>query len=256
MTQAAWRLEVHESLRSTADRCRERAEEGEPEGFAVLARRQTAGRGTRGRSWAGAEGNLFLSVLLRPGGPAAAAIEWSLLAAVALADAVAALLPEEAPLRLKWPNDLLLQDGKLAGILLECGADGGGRLAWVCIGFGVNLAVAPVVPGRRTAGLAGYAPPSPEVFAWQLLQSLDRWRQRRACAGFAPVRRAFLARGPALGAPLCLRLGRERVEGVFAGLAPDGALLLAVGGQIRKFAAGEVTTGAVEAEEERAACCS
>ncbi len=253
MTEAAWRLETYDSLPSTADVCRERAEAGAADGLAILARRQTAGRGTRGRAWAGAEGNLFLSVLLRPGGPMAGVGAWSLLAAVALAETVAPLLPPDAALQLKWPNDLLLQGGKLAGILLECGADAHGRLGWIGIGFGVNLRVAPAVPGRRTACLAAYDPPEPEAFVRMLLASLGRWRLRLEREGFAPVREAFLARGPAPGSPLCLLRGRERHVGGFAGLGEDGALLLSVGGRVQSFNAGEVTTGG--AEEERAPCC-
>lgn len=245
MIQAtAWRLAVHDSLPSTADFCRSRAEAGEPEGLAILARRQTAGRGTRGRAWADAPGNLFLSALLRPGGPSREASQWSLLAGVALAEALSAHLPDAAVLALKWPNDVLLQGRKVAGILAESAADGRGGLSWLSLGFGANLAVAPDVPDRPIACLAEFGPPpSPEVVAWQVLEALARWCGVRARAGFAPVRAAFLARAPAHGTPITLRLGGQMLGGAFAGLGEDGSLLLRAGGRVHAFAAGEVTIG-------------
>jgi BirA family biotin operon repressor/biotin-[acetyl-CoA-carboxylase] ligase len=244
LTSAAWRLAIHDSLPSTADLCRSRAEAGEPEGLAILTRQQTAGRGTRGRSWVGATGNLFHSVLLRPGGPAREASQWSLLAGVALAEALSAHLPDTAALALKWPNDVLLHGRKVAGILVESAADAQGRLIWLSIGLGANLATAPHVPGRATAGLAEHGPPpAPETMAWQVLEALSRWRDVRARTGFAPVRDAFLARAPAHGTHITLRLGERMLGGAFAGLGEDGSLLLRTGGHIRAFAAGEVTIG-------------
>lgn len=244
MTSVAWRLAIHDSLPSTADLCRDRAEAGEAEGLAILALRQTAGHGTSGRSWTGAAGNLFLSVLLRPGGPAREATQWSLLAGVALAEALSAELPDPAVLSLKWPNDVLLHGAKLAGILVESAADAAGGLVWLSIGLGANLVTAPSVPGRATACLAECGPPPlPETMARRVLAVLSHWRELRAVAGFAPVRAAFLARTAVPGTPITLRLGERRLEGAFAGLGEDGSLLLRTGGRIQAFAAGEVTIG-------------
>ncbi len=241
--RGSWRLSVHEALASTSDLCRARAEAGEPAGLAVLARRQTAGRGTRGREWQSPAGNLFLSVLLRPCTQAPELAQWSLLAAVALADALAPRLPDPRALLLKWPNDVLLHGRKLAGILTE-GAAAGGRAEFVVIGFGVNLAVAPALPDRPTACLAEVAPaPAPEAFAPVLLDHLARWVAVQARDGFAPVRTGWLARGPDCGMPIRLRLGPTTCDGRFAGLGPDGSLLLAAGSGVRAFLAGEVLAG-------------
>jgi BirA family biotin operon repressor/biotin-[acetyl-CoA-carboxylase] ligase len=207
----------------------------------VLARRQTHGRGTGGRSWQSPEGNLYLSALLRPQEPARTAGEWSLLAAVALAEALAPLLPDPRALTLKWPNDALLHGAKLAGILTESAAGADGWIDFLIIGIGVNLAVAPALPDRPTACLAAAAPaPVPEAFARTLLTQLDRWRAVRATQGFAAVREAWLARGPLPGQPIRLHVGGATQEGAFAGLGADGSLLLATGGGVRAFAAGEV----------------
>lgn len=239
-----WRLAVHESLPSTSDFCHARALAGEPEGLAVLARRQTQGRGTNGRAWHSPVGNLYLSVLLRPDEPARNVAEWSLLAAVTLAEALAGLLPDPGALGLKWPNDVLLDGAKLAGILTESVATPEGTLDCIVVGFGVNVAVAPDLPDRQTACLAAVmAPPGVEAIAWAVLDRLDDWRRRRVQEGFAPVRAAWLARGPLPGTPVALRVGEATRRGAFAGLGADGSLLLATGGGVQAFAAGEIMAG-------------
>lgn len=239
--QGDWRLTVHEVLPSTSDLCRSLASAGEPEGFAALALRQTQGRGSRGRDWESPAGNFYCSVLLRPRERARDAGQWSLLAGVALADALAPLLPDPSALRLKWPNDMLLHGRKLAGILVDSAAKTDGALDWLVIGVGVNLAVAPDVPGREVAALASVAPPpTPQAFAAMFLAALDRWRRVRLLEGFGPIRAAWLARAPDLGSGITLRIGDQRLGGGFAGLGDDGSLLLDTGGQVRAFGAGEV----------------
>ena len=239
--QDHWRLQVHESVASTSDLCRALAADGEPEGLAVLARRQSQARGSRGRDWSSPEGNLSLSVLLRPREPAHEAGQWSLLAAVAVADALVQFLPDAGVLRLKWPNDVLLNGAKLAGILVDAAAGPEGVLDWLVIGIGVNLAVAPDVPRRRVACLADIVPPpTPEAFAVPLLDRLHHWRLVRARHGFGPIRAAWLERAPATGSEVTLRIGERRVIGGFAGLGDDGTLLLDADGRVRAFAAGEV----------------
>ena len=232
------RLEIVESVDSTSEALKRRAVTDHREA-ALLARRQTAGRGRLGRIWHSLDGNLHLSILLRPGVLPMPG-HWSLLAAVALAETIRRHAPALPGLRLKWPNDVMLADAKLAGILLEAGAD---TSPWLVIGIGVNLAVAPEglehhptelssnLPRlgnalvRQTTCLAAHGPaPSPEPFALSMLQSLADWRQRYRSEGFAPIRSAWLAMGPPLGTPLTIT-GEPR-HGRFAGLGPEGALLL------------------------------
>lgn len=233
---AGWRLEVHAALPSTSDLLLQRAEAGEPEGLAILARQQTAGRGRSGRGWASPPGNLYLSVLLRPEGPAREAPQWSLLAGVALAEAAGELLPDPASLRLKWPNDLLIGGAKCAGILAESALAPEGGLAWLTLGFGVNLAHAPALPDRPTATLGIVE--APEVFAARLLRRLGHWCAVQRASGFAPVRAAWRGHGPAEGEAVTVRgLGQD---GRFAGLAEDGSLLIEIGGTRRAIPAGEI----------------
>lgn len=238
----SWRLAIHAALPSTQDLVLQAAADGVAAGFAVLAHRQTAGRGTQGRAWQSQGGNLHLSLLLRPAGPARDLPQWSLLAAVALADTLAALLPEPARLRLKWPNDLLLDGAKCAGILTQAAADGRGGIGWLAFGFGVNLAEAPPLPDRRTASLAGQGvpPPAPVAFAWQLLGRLDHWCAVQRQDGFAPIRAGWMARGPEPDAPLALRRGDGLHEGRYRGLAEDGRLLLCNKDGLMAVASGEI----------------
>jgi len=236
-----WRLQVHEVLPSTSILCRERAVAGEAAGLAVLALRQTQGRGSRGRGWESPAGNLSLSVLLRPNERVSESAQWSLIAGVALGEALASYLPDPSPLRLKWPNDVQLNGGKLAGILVDSSAGSSGMLEWLVVGMGANLAVAPEVPGRAVACLADVVPPPrPEQVAEAVLARLAHWQTVRRTEGFAPVRAAWLARAHPPGSQMTLRLGDDLIGGAFAGLGTDGSLLLETDGVVRTFTAGEI----------------
>ncbi len=233
-----WRLAVHPEVPSTADLVAEAATAGEAEGLAVLALRQTAGRGRAGRAWASPPGNLHLSVLLRPASPAREAGQWSLLAGVALAEAAGAMLADPARLTLKWPNDLLLDGAKCAGILAESSLAPDGTLAWLSLGIGVNLAHAPVLPDRPTAHLG--AAEQPQAFAQSLLERLAQWRDVALTDGFGPVRAAWQALAMPPGSTLRVRQGAGFVEGLYAGLGEDGSLLLHTENTTRRIIAGEV----------------
>lgn len=237
---AGWRLEVHPELPSTSSHLVALARDGAPDGLAVLALRQTAGRGRDGRGWSDAAGNLALSVLLRPGHPAREAPQWGLLGGVALAEAARAADPEPGAFALRWPNDLLRRGAKCGGVLAESALSADGGLAWMVLGFGVNLADAPAVPGRATARFGRAV--APEAFAALLLDRVCAWRRVRDAEGFGPVRAAWVAHGPASGQRISARRGRDGlVEGGFAGLGEDGSLLLDAGqGAPLRVAAGEV----------------
>jgi BirA family biotin operon repressor/biotin-[acetyl-CoA-carboxylase] ligase len=227
----AWRLERHARLPSSQTHVAARAAAGEPAGLVVLADGQDAGRGRTGRGWVSEVGNLHLSVLLRPDAPARDAPAFALLAAVALHEAAAA----HADVRLKWPNDLMRAGAKAGGIISEAGL-AGERIGSLVLGFGVNLAVAPVVPGRATAVVGAVAP---EHFARSLLHALARWLDRHAAEGLAPILAAWMEAGPELGQPIAVRQGDRLLEGRYEGLAPDGALRLARDGLVLRVHAGE-----------------
>ncbi len=249
---AGYRLERVESLPSTSDACVERARAGEPDGLAILADGQTAARGSRGRSWAVQPGNLYLSVLLRPRNRAeeAGAGQWALLAGVALIEALARFAAEPAALRLKWPNDVLSDGAKLAGILVDAamtagGMHGGGGTDWLVIGVGANLASAPVIEGRRIAALVtpDGAPPSPVSVAQVFLARIEAWRRVLEGEGFAAIREAWLGRAHPLGTPVTIKDALRIRTGVFAGLSAEGELLLSVGDACHAISTGDVLLG-------------
>jgi BirA family biotin operon repressor/biotin-[acetyl-CoA-carboxylase] ligase len=233
-----WRLHVVEELPSTQDAAMQAARAGDPGKLAIMGRRQTAGRGSRGRVWQAPAGNLNFSALIRPGARAAVQGEYPLLAGLALYDAIAPLLPAARGLMLKWPNDLLLDGAKLAGILIDSAVTAYGALDWVVIGIGVNIAAAPDIPGRRTTSLAAAGgATTPEELAPGLAHALDRW----LAAGFADIRATWLARAHPIGTRLAIQNRETMVEGAFAGLAPNGGLLLA--GHDAPITIGEIHLG-------------
>ncbi|GAB0118684.1 biotin--[acetyl-CoA-carboxylase] ligase [Acidisoma sp. 7E03] len=245
---AAYRLEEVVSISSTSDACADRARGGAPDGLAILAEAQTAARGSRGRSWSCPPGNLYLSVLLRPRNAAEAggAGQWALLVGVALIEALRAFDAAPEQLQLKWPNDVLRDGAKLAGILIDAAmASGGEGLDWLVAGMGANLAIAPPVEGRRTAALVTEdgVPPAPRAVTLAFLDSLERWRGRLAAEGFAPVRAAWLAAAHPLGTLVTVTDARQNRVGSFAGLSPEGALLLSSAGEILVISTGDVLLG-------------
>jgi BirA family biotin operon repressor/biotin-[acetyl-CoA-carboxylase] ligase len=198
----------------------------------IFARRQTAAHGRRGRPWASPEGNFAATLALRPEGPPERAAMRSFVAALALHDAFRAATGRAEAFALKWPNDVLLNGGKVAGILLE-GAGAGRGVASLVIGFGVNLAAAPaadeVEPGAtRPVSLLGETGVSiaPEAFLELLAPAYALWEDQLVSFGFAPIRNAWLARAARRGETVTARTGTETYEGRFETLDDGGALVL------------------------------
>ncbi|CAM3042603.1 BirA family transcriptional regulator, biotin operon repressor / biotin-[acetyl-CoA-carboxylase] ligase [Paracoccus aminovorans] len=198
----------------------------------VMTREQFAGRGRRGRDWVMPAGNFAGTLVARPQGGPAGAAQLSFVAALALYDALGDACGPSARLAIKWPNDVLLNGGKVAGILLES-AGQGGQVQAVAVGIGVNLAAAPeagaVEPGamQPVSVLAetGHAI-DPEDFLDLLATAFARWQAQLDSFGFAPIRNAWLARAAKLGEPIIARTGRSESRGVFEGIDDSGALLL------------------------------
>jgi BirA family biotin operon repressor/biotin-[acetyl-CoA-carboxylase] ligase len=203
------------------------------EGHWLVADRQTAGRGRLGRGWNDGQGNFMGSTVvhLSIGDPSPATL--ALVAGVALAKTVAALAPDVGA-ELKWPNDLLVDGAKCAGILMERTGNS------VVIGIGVNLVAAPDLPDRPTATLASAGVTlDRDHFAGALgIAMIDAawiWRQE----GTTSIVRAWLPLAHPLGTPL--RVSEQGVDGFFDGLAEDGALRLRLsGGETMLIHAGDV----------------
>ena len=209
----------------------------------ILALRQTKGRGRRGREWRDPIGNFAATYVSRPGGPPDQAALRSFVAALALYDALVTITGRPESFAIKWPNDVLLHGGKLAGILLESIGQGA-HVGHLAIGIGVNLrhapepeadAVAPVSLMTETGVLI-----SPEEFLDILAPAYSSWDHQLSVYGFAPIRQAWLTRAARLGQPIIARTVTQTYEGIFAGIDGTGALLLQMPKQMRAIPAAEV----------------
>jgi BirA family transcriptional regulator, biotin operon repressor / biotin---[acetyl-CoA-carboxylase] ligase len=224
---------------STNDHARQLARNGYPSGVVVWAHEQTAGRGRQGNSWTSFPGNLFMSMLLRPKVNAAQIGQISLLAAVALANILEPLLPAGADIRLKWPNDILINGKKAAGILIETESHGLLQSPWVVIGIGVNIAGAPenAVSLHALEVKEQEAGHILELAAAEIMKLVGQWERE----GFEPVREAWMKRAHRLGEEIVARLATETVSGTFEGLDRTGALVLVLADGCRRLvASGEV----------------
>ncbi|MEQ9811390.1 MAG: biotin--[acetyl-CoA-carboxylase] ligase [Azospirillaceae bacterium] len=238
---AAPRWTVHriDSVGSSNDALAAMAADGAPAGSVLIARRQTAGRGRRGRPWVSEDGNLHLSLLVQPARPLA---EWGSLALVCGLAATTALrrLAGRRDICVKWPNDVLAGPAKLAGILPETVGAGPAGLV---VGFGVNLAHHPEDGERPATSLAalGHAAIVPEAMAEALLADLAPLLDRWEAEGFAALRPLWIASAIGLGRPVTVNLSRERFAGVLEDVDARGIAVIRVedGGR-RSVAAGEI----------------
>jgi BirA family biotin operon repressor/biotin-[acetyl-CoA-carboxylase] ligase len=198
----------------------------------ILAHRQTAARGRRGRVWVNPVGNLSATLVMRPGGAPDQAALRSFGAAIALFDACVAVTGRADGLALKWPNDVLLNGGKLAGILLESAGQGGG-VAHLAIGIGVNLVAAPAADAVERGAVRPVsllsetgAHVGAEVFLTHLAAAFARYETQFQTYGFEPVRTAWLARAARLGEVITARTATSETSGTFETVDGQGNLVL------------------------------
>jgi BirA family transcriptional regulator, biotin operon repressor / biotin---[acetyl-CoA-carboxylase] ligase len=231
---------AYETLGSTNAEALARARAGERGPLWITAKAQTAGRGRRGSAWVSAPGNLFATLLLSEPSAAHDAPQLSFVAALALHDALCACaLPLAPRLKVKWPNDLLLQGKKIAGILIEGGSD---PTFAVAIGIGVNCASHPGDTGHPATDLAAAgAPVAPDqllvALAQAMTQRLAQWQRGQ---GFASIRADWLKHAAGLGEPIRVRLPERELAGRFRGLDEAGRLLLENPAGVTAVTAGEV----------------
>ena len=209
----------------------------------ILSATQTAGRGRQNRPWISDAGNLFCTLLIQPDCTLRDAGQLSFVACLAVADVLWQYGPKTG-ISLKWPNDVLLDERKVAGILLETCKTESGRVDALAIGIGINLVHHPQdtdFPSTSLAACRGAKVPAPET----ALQDLDRcfavWYDTWRELGFAPVRNAWLKRAAGLDKLVTARLAQETLSGRFETLAPSGELVLRLpDGETRNIAAADI----------------
>lgn len=223
-----YRLAVHAEIGSTNDEALAVAKAGDPGKLWIVSRAQTRGRGRQGRHWVSPLGNLYTSLLLIDAAPSARAPELGFVAGVALARALRPLVAHDARLKIKWPNDILFDGAKLAGILLEAMQRADGRLACV-IGIGVNCAQPPRdLPYRATALSDVLATPvAPQdvlaALSAEFVRGLDIWS---AGTGFEKIRSEWLTLAAGIGAPVKVVMPTRTFEGLFRAIDAAGRLIL------------------------------
>ncbi len=228
-----FRLVERDAVTSTNDAAIELAEAGAAAWTVVRARLQTSGRGRRGRVFVSPPGNSYTSFILKPRVSSRNLPQMSLIAGVAVAESIEASAPEVAPARCKWPNDILLNDAKVAGILVETGGDA------VIVGIGINLVSHPGIRDAIATDLASEG--APGVDRDVLLATLCRCLKERVTdwenSGFDSHRHAWLDRAAGIGARAFLS-GDTSMEGKVVGLAHDGALIMESDGRHMRVVSG------------------
>ena len=219
----------------------ERLSNGEAlgEGFWYSAARQTGGRGRLGREWSSPEGNLFCSTIVRVRDNEHPLHTLSLAAGLACHETCKAYLPASAALMLKWPNDVLVDNAKLAGILIERSGDA------LVVGIGVNVEQAPEIPDRATTALRALNPrlkASAKDVLQTLAQNFGKQLQNWRSAPLSTTLDAWMCAAHPAGTPVAVGKKDNRFSGSFAGLDAQGSLLLRLAdGTLRTIHAGDVT---------------
>ncbi len=207
----------------------------------ITAKRQTAGTGRRGRAWDTGAGNFSASLMYRPVGAPTDLAQRSFVAALALFDALEAVSGRSDIFTLKWPNDVLLRGGKLAGILLESISNG------LIVGIGVNLMSLPpqevleprALPPKTLFAETGVSV-TPDMLLEVLAPAYARWEQQITTYGFAPIRQAWLGKAANLGKTIHARVGTAQITGIFTTLDEGGAIVLETPQGRRAISAGDI----------------
>lgn len=220
-----WCILWEEEVTSTMDAVLPHLEEG---AFVALgADHQTKGRGRMGRVWNDTRGTLTVSLAFQCDKPLADIPQMTFVASLALYETVKSFAPH-APFSLKWPNDVMLDGVKMAGLLVEIHTRHSAPLPWIIIGMGVNVAASPTVKARTVACLGDVVPhpPLPRDFLTHFLGYFDHEVDLWTKAGFAPIRDRWREGAHKKGTPLLVHKGKERIEGSFLDLDASGRLLL------------------------------
>lgn len=224
----SYHLLAYDVLDSTNEEARRLARGGASHGAVIWAKRQTQGRGRMGREWVSQEGNLFVSLLLQPKVELVDAAQFSFVTALAVAEALQPVVSEVGTLSLKWPNDILLDDRKLGGILLETEPTEDKKGFWLIAGIGINVESCPtdaeVMYPATCLKQAGIEIISAKIVLSRLLphfvECYDRWMG----TGFEPIRHDWLQLAHGMGKETTICSGKETYTGTATGIDAQGRL--------------------------------
>lgn len=232
---ADWLWIDYEEAVSTNDRAKLLTKDTKGHKYIVTAQRQTGGRGRRGKSWIGMPGNLFMSL-----GMEAELRDFAqmiFVVSLSLLETIRCLSPD-ADVKLKWPNDVLVNSRKVSGILLEKGEGD-----YLIIGIGVNIVAAPKIEGLiyPTVSLEDAGIKTDRITVMKkYIEIFDANRQAWKDSGFEAIRQRWLADVKGLGCEIKVHAEKEDKTGVFSGIDENGAMQLDVNGKIEKIYAGDI----------------
>lgn len=228
-----WHSEAHQCVESTQTILKQKAiEDGAPEGVVVVATEQKSGHGRHGRSWHSPPGNLYMSLLLRPECPAVQIGQLSLMISLSVYQAAGDVA---SGLEIKWPNDLLKDGKKCAGLILETELSGD-QVDWLAVGIGVNVVDAPE-EGSRMGAASVKLNDLKDLILEKIDQNYDLWRQGH----FDEIRDKWLDAAHEVDTKMEIKLGKQREQGYFHGLDDNGNLRLkSDDGNVRTVSAGDV----------------
>lgn len=230
-----------ESLSSTMDEARTHALSHTEESTVIVAKHQTGGRGRRGRAWESLPGNIHLTYVTYQNCPLLMAPQLSFVACVAIGEALRTFLSSEHELLYKWPNDLLLNGKKVAGILLETLPIPEKQDMACLIGCGINLVSSPLearYPATSFQNEHLFVPyeDALQKIGASLQQHITLWQKE----GFSPMRKAWMTFAMGVGASLSFEVEDKPLKGISQGIDEVGSLILETPQGIIKLMAGEV----------------
>jgi BirA family biotin operon repressor/biotin-[acetyl-CoA-carboxylase] ligase len=235
-----YNLLMFDEIDSTNDEAKRLARSQPIGNFVISAKKQTKGRGQYGREWDSSGSNLYMSILLQPDLPREIFSQCSFLSALSLYDVIHNLAKKqgiELNMSLKWPNDLLINEAKIAGILLESIGP------YLIIGIGLNIEHHPVIQGRNTTSMKalGLACVTPQNMIDLIMQAFEGYYKTWLSKGFMPVRKLWLLRAHKLGSIITANDGKQRISGEFVDIDQMGAIRLKLAnGAMHSMSAGEV----------------
>ncbi len=223
----------YEELSSTNLEAIKMAEKGALDGTVILANKQISGKGRHGRNWVSPDGNLYASIIIRDKTDLNQLTQFTFITAIAVGNTLLSL-STDLDLKYKWPNDVLINNQKVAGILLETRSNA----EWLVIGVGINILSSPEYATSLhqvcNLGISNL------TLLEKLISNFDKVRQKWLLEGFLPIRKMWLERAYMLGNQISVSIGNDLYSGIFSDISPEGKIVICSNNNLISLESGEV----------------
>jgi BirA family transcriptional regulator, biotin operon repressor / biotin---[acetyl-CoA-carboxylase] ligase len=232
----------YNTVASTMEIAREKLKEPSPHGTLIIAGSQTSGRGRYGRVWESNEGNFFSSLILQPDCDIAKASELSFVMTLVVGELIKKILPSNSEIVYKWPNDVLVNNKKISGILLEADVDSDGKLSSIIVGCGINLIWHPELDDYEATDCSAEGAVDikignvTKIYKELTSKFYDYWVSN----GFYQIRKLWLEQAKGLNQEVTVKLRNEKKSGIFKDITIKGELVLESNQQTINITSGEV----------------